>query len=309
MHMDQPLGAGTLMQIVDILRDQQQLARPFGIQPGERAMRRIGLDRAELRAPRVIESMHQLGIAAKASGVATSSTLWPSHSPSGPRKVARPLSAEMPAPVRTTMLRMSIAPSIERRRRWAKAKSASASAAGLSAVARDLVSRRVAAARSSNMRRGKLGAIEINATFYGRQKPEKLGDMGNVAARRLPIRDQGLALLRDQVTFAEGARASAISSLRALQRLGPSSGRSCGNSRRAENSTRDDIAGSSTATRDRSTESRFATRSSLATRASVTSSSSTLCRARNIAVVFEDLDDIRASRRTPPISPTPDSSG
>src|SRR3546814_6553843 len=31
----------------------------------------------------------------------------PSHSPSGPRKVATPLSAEMPAPVRTTMFRMS----------------------------------------------------------------------------------------------------------------------------------------------------------------------------------------------------------
>lgn len=36
----------------------------------------------------------------------TSSTRCPSHSPSGPRKVASPLSAEIPAPVRMTMLRM-----------------------------------------------------------------------------------------------------------------------------------------------------------------------------------------------------------
>src|SRR5580692_6829483 len=41
------------------------------------------------------------GLASHASGVATSSTRWPFQRPPEPRKVARPLSAEMPAPVRT----------------------------------------------------------------------------------------------------------------------------------------------------------------------------------------------------------------
>ena len=43
------------------------------------------------------------------SGEATCSTGWPSQSPPAPRNVARPLSAEMPAPVRTrTRVRSSI---------------------------------------------------------------------------------------------------------------------------------------------------------------------------------------------------------
>ena len=36
--------------------------------------------------------------------------------------------------------------------------------------------------RSLNMRRSQLGAIEINATFYGRQKPEELGRHGATVA-------------------------------------------------------------------------------------------------------------------------------
>ena len=63
MHVDQPLRARTLVQIVDILRDQQQIARPFGVQPRQRAMGRIRLDRPELRPPRIVERMDQLGIA------------------------------------------------------------------------------------------------------------------------------------------------------------------------------------------------------------------------------------------------------
>ena len=62
MHMEQPFCPRALVQIVDILRDDQQFARPFGIEPRQRQMRRIGLHLGERRAPEVVEAMHQLGI-------------------------------------------------------------------------------------------------------------------------------------------------------------------------------------------------------------------------------------------------------
>ena len=46
VHVEQPRRPGALVQVVDILRDDQQLARPFGIEPRQRAMRGIGLDPA-----------------------------------------------------------------------------------------------------------------------------------------------------------------------------------------------------------------------------------------------------------------------
>ena len=89
-----------------------------------------------------------------------------------------------------------------------------------------------------------LGAIEINATFYGRQKPEELGSLGEDRSRRLPVRGQGLALLRHALeAVRRRRRASAISSRRASRRLGRSSGRSCGCSRARRKFDRDDIAG------------------------------------------------------------------
>ena len=68
MHMKQPLRPGPLVQIVDILRDQQQLARPFRIEPRQRAMRGIGLDGPELGPPRVVECMDQRRIAGEGFG-------------------------------------------------------------------------------------------------------------------------------------------------------------------------------------------------------------------------------------------------
>ena len=47
MHVQQPLRPGALVQIVDILGDEQQLARPFGIEPRQRLVRGIGLDRRQ----------------------------------------------------------------------------------------------------------------------------------------------------------------------------------------------------------------------------------------------------------------------
>src|SRR5437868_1448066 len=49
MHVDEPLRPGALVQVVDILRDQQQVARPFGVHTRERPVRRIRLHRRQLR--------------------------------------------------------------------------------------------------------------------------------------------------------------------------------------------------------------------------------------------------------------------
>ena len=63
MHVQQSPGPRALVQIIDILRDQQQLARPLGVKPRHCFVRCIGLDRAEVRPPRIVERMHQRGIA------------------------------------------------------------------------------------------------------------------------------------------------------------------------------------------------------------------------------------------------------
>src|SRR4051794_40883293 len=63
MHVKQPPRAGTLVKVVDILGDQQQLATPFCIELRERLMGRVGLNRAELRAASIVKGMNQLRIA------------------------------------------------------------------------------------------------------------------------------------------------------------------------------------------------------------------------------------------------------
>jgi len=62
MHVKHPFRARAFVKVVDILRDDQQLARPLGIEPRQRMMRRIGFDPGQRRAPEVVETMHQLGI-------------------------------------------------------------------------------------------------------------------------------------------------------------------------------------------------------------------------------------------------------
>src|SRR3982751_2679753 len=65
MHVEQALRASALVQVVDVLRDQQELSWPFRIQLRERAVCGVGLDRSELGAPRIVERMDQSRIAAK----------------------------------------------------------------------------------------------------------------------------------------------------------------------------------------------------------------------------------------------------
>jgi glucose-6-phosphate isomerase len=54
------------MQIVDILRDEQQLARPLLVEARQRLVRRIGFDRPKLRPPCIVEGMDQRRIAVTA---------------------------------------------------------------------------------------------------------------------------------------------------------------------------------------------------------------------------------------------------
>ena len=63
MHVQQPPRPGALVQIVDILRDDQQLARPFGIEPRQRRVSGVGLPLGELRPPRIVKGVHQRRIA------------------------------------------------------------------------------------------------------------------------------------------------------------------------------------------------------------------------------------------------------
>ena len=63
MHVQQSLGPSTFVQIVDVLRDDQQFARPFSIEPRQHEMSGVRLDLAQPRATGIVELMHQFGIA------------------------------------------------------------------------------------------------------------------------------------------------------------------------------------------------------------------------------------------------------
>ena len=63
LPQEQPLRPGALVQVVDILGHQQQLAWPCGVEPRQSDMRRIGLDRGKRRPASIVESVDQLRIA------------------------------------------------------------------------------------------------------------------------------------------------------------------------------------------------------------------------------------------------------
>ena len=51
------------MQVIHVLRNEQQFAWPFGIEQSQRQMRRIGFNFVQLCPPRVVEFVHQRRIA------------------------------------------------------------------------------------------------------------------------------------------------------------------------------------------------------------------------------------------------------
>ena len=68
MHVDQSFGPCPFMQIVDVLRDNQQISVPGRIQPGKRLMRGVRLRLLDVFAPHVVKPQNQIGIARKTFG-------------------------------------------------------------------------------------------------------------------------------------------------------------------------------------------------------------------------------------------------
>ncbi len=63
MHVQQPPRSCAFVQVIDVLRDQQQLAGPLRIEPRESLMGGVGSDRPKLCAARIVECMNQRRIA------------------------------------------------------------------------------------------------------------------------------------------------------------------------------------------------------------------------------------------------------
>ena len=137
-----------------------------------------------------------------------------------------------------------------------------------------------------------LGAIEINATFYGRQKPKSWEAWEKVAPEgfQFAIKGSRFCVMRSQAV-PRAPKGSAISSRKASRRLGQSWGRSCGSSPGAGSS----IATISPAFIDLLPE----TLDGITLRHAIEPRHDSfkddkffeLCRARNIAIVFEDSDE------------------
>ena len=101
VHVDHVAGAAAFMQIIHILGAEKQAAADFLLQLSERIVGRVGMAGEAFYSALRIELPDEFRVRIQASGVATVSTLCPAHSPSLSRKVFSPLSALMPAPVRT----------------------------------------------------------------------------------------------------------------------------------------------------------------------------------------------------------------
>lgn len=97
--------AGALVEVVHVLRDDADVEIALKLRECEMAGG-AGLGLPHLAAALVVETQHQLRIARPAfrGGDVLDAVVF--QRPSAPRKVRRPLSALMPAPVRTTSFRL-----------------------------------------------------------------------------------------------------------------------------------------------------------------------------------------------------------
>ena len=66
MHVQHAFRAGPLVQVVDVLGDDQQLAAPFAVEPRQGLVRRVRLGGEDVRPPLVVEPLDQAGIAPEA---------------------------------------------------------------------------------------------------------------------------------------------------------------------------------------------------------------------------------------------------
>ncbi len=68
MHMDQARGPGPFVQVVHILRHDQEIARPVPVQPRQRQMGRIGLSFLDILPPHIVEVQNKVRIPRKSLG-------------------------------------------------------------------------------------------------------------------------------------------------------------------------------------------------------------------------------------------------
>ena len=68
MHLHHALAAGAGVQVVDILRHQQEFARPFAVQPRQRVMRFVRLDLRQLGAACIVPGQHGVGVTRESFG-------------------------------------------------------------------------------------------------------------------------------------------------------------------------------------------------------------------------------------------------
>ena len=68
MHVQHPCGAAAFVQVIDILGDQQQIARKLALKPRQRRVRRIGHDIGKRGAAHVVEFQHKAGVAGETLG-------------------------------------------------------------------------------------------------------------------------------------------------------------------------------------------------------------------------------------------------
>ncbi len=63
MHVEQPPRPGAFVQVVDVLRDEKQLARPVRIEPRQSEVRGVGHHLAQPCPARVVKLVHERGVA------------------------------------------------------------------------------------------------------------------------------------------------------------------------------------------------------------------------------------------------------
>ncbi len=63
MHVDELFAAGTFVQVIDVLRDEQKTAAPLAFKSGERVMAGVRLHGVQSGTAQVVEAMYQLWIA------------------------------------------------------------------------------------------------------------------------------------------------------------------------------------------------------------------------------------------------------
>ena len=68
MHVEQSSGSGAFVEIVDVLGDDEEIAGPGGVEPGEGVVRRVGGDMGKLRAAGIVKGVDEGGIGGEAFG-------------------------------------------------------------------------------------------------------------------------------------------------------------------------------------------------------------------------------------------------